>query len=68
MKKAPHCRQTRQGRTLRRGTPEHDVGLCTLMLMELTQDCSPQGRRRRSELAQDMAKGQLRHRELVLAV
>ena len=61
-------RKQPRGQVLRKGTAAHDQGLCTLMLAELTQDCSIQGRRRRSELAWDMSHGSLRHEVLVLVV
>lgn len=55
-------------RKLRAGTPEHDSGLCFFILMELTDDCSPQGKRRRSELAEDFSHGELKHSAVALAV
>lgn len=53
---------------LRRGTPEHDSGLASLLLMELTDDCTPQGRWRRSELAEDYSRGSVRHSQVVVAL
>lgn len=38
---------------LRAGTPEHDLGLATLLL---TDDCSPQSKRRRSELGERVSR------------
>ena len=53
---------------LRKGTAQHDAGLCFFLLVTLTDDCSPQGKRRRSELAEHLSAGTLRHDEVVLAV
>lgn len=50
---------------LRAGTPQHDAGLCALLIMELTDDCTPQGRRRRSELAEDFSRANIVHSEVV---
>lgn len=53
-------------RKLRAGTPEHDSGLCFFILMELSDDCTPQGKRRRSELAEDFSHGTIQHSAVVL--
>lgn len=40
-----------------RPVPARLTGLCQFALMELTDDCSIQGRRRRSEIAQALSQG-----------
>ena len=49
---------------LRAGTPEHDLGLATLLLIVLTDDCSPQARRRRSELGERVSQNEVAHADV----
>lgn len=57
-----------RGMRLRRGTREHDQGLCSLLLMVLTDDCDPVGKRRRSELGQEFQHGLIRHGDVAMGV
>ena len=59
---------TKHETKLRKGTAQHDKGLAFFMIVSLADDCGPQGKRRRSELAERMSAGTLRHDEVVLAV
>lgn len=49
---------------LRAGTPEHDLGLATLLLTVLVDDCSPQSKRRRSELAVLTSRHEVAHADV----
>lgn len=46
------------GREVLRGTPEHDAAIGSLLLVLLTDDYCPQGKRRRSELALSLEQGE----------
>lgn len=52
---------------LRPGTPQHDTALAFVLLVALTDDCSMTGKRRRSELAEHIHKGDLSHNDVVTA-
>ena len=54
------------GTRVRKGTAQHDEGLCLIMLAGLVDDCSPQGKRRRSELAEKMSARELQHTEVLV--
>ena len=60
MKTLNHAVGVRPVRNSRPGRPAAPLaaGLCHLALMELTDDCSVQGRRRRSEIAQALSQGE----------
>ena len=45
------------GRELVRGSREHYLGLDFLMFEDLSDDCTPQGKRRRSEFSVGIASG-----------
>lgn len=57
------------GREVLPGSSEHAAGLCAMLCIALVDDCTPQGKRRRSELAEEIGAGVPSHQAeaLVLA-
>ncbi len=68
MDNEPKGQQMKANRTkptkLRAGTPEHDTGLALLMLTVLIDDCSPQAKRRRSELGERFSRHEVAHADV----
>ena len=58
----------RIGREVLPGSSEHDAGLCAMLLIALTDDCTPAGKRRRSELGEDLGRGVPGHQAEALAL